>query len=131
MRLVFYLFFVFFSFSAFSLFPIMRTNESFLEHEKKQKQFKSKQKNILKARLQQLETIRNQRESLQMQKAFLEYEEKQKQYENDRKRAFLAYKKQYEKYKKQQQFILESRLNKLKNFRKRIKKENPRNIMPY
>ena len=131
MRWIFYFVFASFSFSAFSFFPAMGTHKSFLEYEKKQKQLENKRKDILKARLKQLEKTRKQKESLQIQKAFLEYEEKQKQLENNRKKAFLTYKKQYKKYRKQKESILEARLKKLKNFRTQAKEESFQNIKLY
>ena len=131
MHWIFYFLFASFSFSAFSFFPVTGTHKSFLEHEKKQKQFKNKRKNILRARLKQLEKTRRQKETLQIQKAFLEYKEKQKKFENYRKKAFLAYKKQYKKYRTQKESILEARLKKLKSFRTQIKQESFQNIKLY
>ena len=121
MLVPFYFLFVFFSFFTVALSP-QEEYQSFLKHERKQKQFENRQKNILQARLKELKKSKNQKQLLKSQKSFLEHEKRKEEFEKKRKSGFLIYKRQYKKHEQRRKSILKVRLKVLEDVRKQERK---------
>ena len=98
----------------FTSYPLEDKNQAgFLEHQKKEEQFKNQKKAILNKRLKKLKIQRQAGlNSSQSNRLFLNHKHKQEQFQKNRKKAFLDYKKKHKNYQTRKQSLRLERLKK-------------------